>query len=249
MEDYSGSEKINPYEGDSRRKGEQVRDMFNNIAPAYDFMNRMMTFGGIDRSWRRKAVGELLAVHPEKILDIATGTADLAIQLAGSAPYATITGIDLSEGMIEVGRRKVDASGLSSRITLEVGDCLSLPFPDSSFQGATVAFGVRNFEHLLEGYREIHRVLAPGGRLCVLELSTPRNPFVRPFYNLYTRLVIPAIGRLVSKDTRAYTYLPESIAAVAQGTEMLSIMRRAGFRDARCKSLTLGTCTLYIAEK
>lgn len=243
-----GAEKIMPYSGDGRDKGSQVREMFDNIAPAYDFMNRAMTFG-IDRLWRAKAVGMIGKSRPGTILDVATGTADLAIQMARHILGAKVTGIDLSEGMVALGRKKVEKAGLVERISLTTGDCLALPFGDGEFDCVTVAYGVRNFERLLDGYREMLRVLRPGGLLCVIELSTPTSPMVKPLYNLYTRHIIPAVGRLVSDDTRAYTYLPESIAAVAQGEEMTSLITEAGFTDARFVPLTFGTCTIYTAKK
>lgn len=241
------AEKITPY-GTDRPKGAQVEEMFDNIAPAYDFMNRAMTLG-IDRSWRRKVVETAAAAGPAAILDVATGTGDLAIQLARAIPAATVTGIDLSEGMLAVGRRKLKECGLDSRVTLSQGDCLSLPFPDGSFDVVTVAFGVRNFEHLDRGYAEMARVLRPGGRLVVLELSVPPSPLVRPFYKLYTRGVIPLLGRLVSSDSRAYTYLPESIAAMPQGDKMLSLMKEAGLASPSLHRLTLGVATIYTASR
>ncbi|MCM1483666.1 MAG: bifunctional demethylmenaquinone methyltransferase/2-methoxy-6-polyprenyl-1,4-benzoquinol methylase UbiE [Muribaculaceae bacterium] len=240
-------EKINPYAGDTRPKSEQVRDMFDNIAPAYDFMNRAMTFG-IDRIWRRKAV-DMLPSDADSILDIATGTGDLALLMARRTQAAHITGVDLSEGMIEIGRRKVHEAGMDSRIDFQVADCLSLPFADNSFRCVTAAYGVRNFENLEAGYREMLRVLRPGGMAMIIELSTPRSAIVSPLYRLYTRTLIPAIGRLVSHDVRAYSYLPESIAAVAQGEEMTALMRRAGFVRAEYRPLTFGTCTIYTAYK
>lgn len=244
----SGAEKILPYEGDSRNKGEQVEEMFDNIAPAYDFMNRAMTFG-IDRLWRAKAVDIIRQDGPGAILDVATGTADLAILMAKEMPGAMITGIDLSEGMIAAGEKKIGKSGLQDRVTLRRADCLDLPFEDASFDCVTVAYGVRNFEHLLEGYRQMLRVLRPGGMLCVIELSTPTSSLVKPFYQLYTRYIIPTVGRLVSDDVRAYSYLPESIAAVPQGEQMCRIMIDAGFTDATFRSLTFGTCTIYTARR
>lgn len=243
-----GCEAVNPYGADTRAKGEQVREMFDNIAPAYDLMNRMMTLG-IDRSWRRKAVAAVSRSGARDILDLATGTGDLAIQLARSIPGARITGADLSEEMLRIGRLKVAEAGLTDRITLTQADGLRLPFADASFDAITVAFGVRNFEHLLEGYAEMARVLRPGGMICILELSEPVSPLVRPFYRLYTRGVIPAVGRLVSRDPRAYTYLPESIAAVPQGADMTALISRAGLTDAVCRRLTLGVCSLYTAVK
>lgn len=222
--------------------------MFDNIAPAYDFMNRAMTFG-IDKLWRRSAVKLIASETHDDILDIATGTGDLAILLARKLDPLTVIGVDLSEGMIEIGRKKVLAEGLDDIVTLGIGDCLQLPFPDASFDCITCAYGVRNFQNLLAGYREMHRVLRPGGMVVILELSTPRSAVVRPFYNLYTRHLIPTVGRLVSKDVRAYSYLPESIAAVPQGSEMTAIMTEAGFREAVHRPLTFGTCTIYTARK
>lgn len=240
-------ENVNPYD-DSRHKSEQVREMFDSIAPAYDFMNRAMTFG-IDKLWRRSAVKLLKNERHDDILDIATGTGDLAILLARKLDPLSVIGVDLSEGMVEIGRKKVSAAGLDEVVTLGIGDCLQLPFPDESFDCITCAYGVRNFQDLLAGYREMHRVLRPGGVAVILELSTPRSALVRPFYNFYTRHIIPNVGRLVSKDVRAYSYLPESIAAVPQGAEMAAIMTSAGFREARHIPMTFGTCTIYAARK
>lgn len=240
------SETINPYDN-RRSKTEQVREMFDNIAPAYDRLNRAMSFG-LDRSWRRKAVAMVAQTNPAHIIDIATGTGDFAIQLAKAMPQVSVSGLDLSQGMIEVGRAKVAAADLTHRIALQVGDCLA---PPAELMGAadavTVAFGVRNFANLAAGYRAMHDMLRPGGMLCVIELSTPTSPVVKPFYKLYTSTVIPLMGRAVSHDNRAYSYLPESIAAVAQGEQMLSLMRGAGLVDARFIPLTLGVCTIYVA--
>ena len=240
-------ESINPYD-DSRRKTEQVRAMFDNIAPAYDFMNRAMTLG-IDKIWRRKAVEMIATPRPRDILDVATGTGDLAMLLARRLDPLTITGIDLSEGMLAVGRRKAAEAGLADVVSFQQADCLHLPFTGNSFDCVTVAYGVRNFEDIEGGYCEMFRVLRPGGRLLVIELSTPRGRLVKPLYDLYTRHIIPLAGRMVSKDTRAYAYLPESIAAVPQGEQMAELMSRAGFTSVTVRPLTFGVCTIYLAVK
>lgn len=240
-------EKVNPYDGGGS-KTEQVRQMFDSIAPAYDFMNKAMSFG-LHRLWLRRAIRAVKAGGPLAILDVATGTADVAIALAGAMPRASVTGIDLSRKMVDIGRRKVAQAGLSDRVGLVVADCLDLPFEDEAFDAVTVAYGVRNFERLLDGYREMFRVLRPGGSLTVIELSTPANRFVRPFYNLYTRHVIPLIGRLVSHDLRAYSYLPESIAAVAQRSAMAGLMEQAGFVGTSYHTMTFGVCTLYCGRR
>lgn len=240
------AEHIKPYDQE-RDKTVQVKEMFDSIAPAYDWMNRAMTLG-IDKCWRRKAVRLVADDRPADVIDLATGTGDLAIELARELPHAHITGLDLSEGMVEIGRQKVGHARLSDRVTLVTGDCLALPFDDDAADAITVAYGVRNFEHLDRGYAEMRRVLRPGGLLCVVELSTPVNPFIKPFYRLYTKGLIPLVGRLVSKDNRAYSYLPESIAAVPQGDDMLRLIREAGFVEAEFRRLTFGVCTIYTAR-
>ncbi|MCH4155280.1 MAG: bifunctional demethylmenaquinone methyltransferase/2-methoxy-6-polyprenyl-1,4-benzoquinol methylase UbiE [Muribaculaceae bacterium] len=241
------SEKILPY-GEGGSKTGQVRDMFNSIAPAYDFMNRAMTFG-IDRLWRRRAINLLRKNSPKEILDVATGTGDFAILLQEKLNPKHIMGIDLAKEMLAIAREKAAKRGLRDKITFQIGDCLNLCFDDGSFDAVTVAYGVRNFEHLDWGYREMYRVLAPGGILCVVELSTPVNPFIKFLYNIYTKALIPMVGRLISHDRRAYSYLPESIAAVPQGDDMLAIMSHAGFTDCRCIRLTFGVCSIYLGRK
>lgn len=242
------AEQINPYEGDTRGKTSQVREMFDSIAPAYDFMNRAMTLG-VDRSWRRKAVETAAQDSPVRILDLATGTADLAIALARRLPMAKVDGADLSERMIEAGQAKIEKAGLERQITLQVADGLHLPMADNTFDCVTIAYGIRNFASMLDGYREIRRVLRPGGRVVVLELSTPVNPVALGLYHIYTRTLILLVGRMLSHDRRAYSYLPESVRAVAQGSEMTSLMNEAGFHDATFNRLTFGACTIYTATK
>lgn len=242
--DYK-AEKVKPYNETDNKTG-QVQQMFDSIAPAYDFMNRAMTFG-IDKVWRKKAVRILGKKSPKHILDIATGTGDLAILINKELHPDKITGLDLSDGMLEIARQK--AAKIGYNIEFEQGDSLDMRFTDNSFDAITVAYGVRNFEHLEKGYQEMYRVMKPGGELCVIELSTPTNPIIKPLYKIYTRFLIPMVGRLISKDTRAYSYLPESISAVPQGKEMLAIMQKAGFNKCYHKPLTFGVCTLYFASK
>lgn len=242
-------EKITPY-GDKRGKGEQVEEMFDSIAPAYDFMNRAMTLG-IDKLWRRSAVRFLqrTAPAPRRIVDVATGTGDLAIALSRALPEAHITGVDLSEGMLAIGRRKAGDAGLAGRIDFVRGDGLDLPVETGSADAVTIAYGIRNFADIPGGYRQMFRALRPGGVLVVLELSTPTAALPKALYRLYTRTLIPFAGRLVSKDSDAYTYLPASVEAVAQGREMTAMMEAAGFEDCRARAMTFGACTLYTAVK
>ena len=218
------------------------------IELVYDFMNRAMTFG-IDKLWRRKAVGFLRRKGVQSLLDVATGTGDFAMLLCRKLHPKRLVGVDLSENMLSIAQQKAQRAGLDDVIEYAKGDCLALDFGDGEFDAVTVAYGVRNFEHLEQGYAEMHRVLRQGGMLCVIELSTPRNPLVLWFYRFYTRRLIPLLGRSISKDARAYSYLPESIAAVPQGNDMLDIMRRAGFNNCTCRTMTFGTCSIYLGEK
>lgn len=242
-------ENITPY-GDVAQAGkaEQVSRMFDNIAPAYDFMNSAMTLG-VHRMWQRKALKMLSAVEHDRILDVATGTGALAIAMAGRLDPQSVTGVDLSTGMVEIGRKKVHELGLDGIVSLGIGDCLKLPFADGEFDAVTCAYGVRNFADLPAGYREMCRVLKPGGTVLIIELSTPRGMLTAPAYRLYTRYIIPAMGRIFTRDARAYSYLPESIAAVPQGAKMTALMEEAGFREARALPLTFGACTIYTAVK
>ncbi len=263
----TGAEVVNPYDN-RREKGEQVEEMFDSIASAYDFMNTAMTFG-LHRHWRDRALKESIkklesasvfyketgvacGAHDKSIniLDVATGTGDVAFRLHDLLPEAKITGIDLSAGMLEVARKKLDAmpAGEKELITFGKADCLDLPFHDSSFGLITVAYGVRNFENLLKGLREMRRVLRKGGILCIIELSVPEGKLTRLGYKIYARHLIPTVGRMVSGDSRAYTYLPESIAAAPQRAAMAEILKEAGFSNITWKSLTFGAVTYYIAS-
>ena len=240
-------EKIKPYNADEK-KSVQVEKMFDNIAPAYDQLNHALSWN-IDKSWRRKAINWLEPFHPQHIMDVATGTGDFAIQACQTLHPQELIGTDISEGMMNVGREKVKAAGLDSRISFAKEDCTALTFPDKRFDAITVAFGVRNFEDLDKGLREMHRVLKDNGKLVILELSEPDWFPMKQLYAVYSKIVIPTLGKLLSKDRSAYTYLPQSIKAFPQGEIMTDIIRKAGFNQASFKRLTLGICTLYLATK
>jgi len=221
--------------------------MFDRIAGKYDFLNHFLSLG-IDRGWRRKAINTLKPVSPKKILDVATGTGDLAIEALRLQPEK-VTGVDISEGMMEIGRKKIAAKGLSSKIDLQYGDSEALPFDAAYFDAITCAYGVRNFEHLELGLKDMYRVLRPGGRIAILEFSKPKNFPVKQLYNFYFRYILPVLGKTVSKDATAYTYLPESVAAFPEGNDFCQILKNCGFTDVHARPLTLGITTLYTAGK
>lgn len=241
-------EKINPYGGDRRSKERQVQSMFDNIAPAYDTMNHLMT-GFLDRYWLRCLVKEATSASPSRIVDLATGTGDVAFALARRLPQVSVTGLDLSEGMLDKAREKAAGMDTARNIRFVQGDCLATGLPDNCADVITIAYGVRNFADIAAGYREMMRILRPGGKLCVLELSAPTGKLTGALYRVYAGKVIPAVGRLLSHDDRAYSYLPESIAAVPSGGAMLSLINDAGFVRARFRRFTFGVCTLYTAYK
>lgn len=247
----TGAELVNPY-SEGAAKGEQVERMFDSIAPAYDFMNTAMTFG-LHRLWRNRALkmAKRISPDPKEILDIATGTGDLAFRLSEIYPKAKVTGLDLSQGMLDIAEEKLrnQPEEVRNRIRFMQGDSLDMKFADNSFDLITVAYGVRNFEHLRQGLSEMFRVLRPGGALCIIELSVPRNPMLKFGYNLYSRHIIPFVGRMVSGDSRAYTYLPESIAAAPQRDDLSAILSECGFSKNAWRSLTLGAVTYYFAIK
>jgi demethylmenaquinone methyltransferase/2-methoxy-6-polyprenyl-1,4-benzoquinol methylase len=222
--------------------------MFDNIAPAYDQLNHTLSWG-IDKSWRKRAINWLKPFQPQRMMDVATGTGDFAIQACRVLNPKELIGTDISEGMMNVGRQKVKDAGLEGRISFAKEDCTALTFPDKRFDAITVAFGVRNFEDLDKGLREMHRVLDTDGKLVILELSEPDWFPMKQLYALYSKVVIPTLGKLLSKDRSAYTYLPQSIKAFPQGEVMREIILKAGFREANFKRLTLGICTLYTATK
>ena len=240
-------ESIKPYNEDEK-KSVQVERMFDNIAPAYDQLNHTLSWG-IDKSWRKKAINWLKPFRPQRMMDVATGTGDFAIQACRVLNPKELIGTDISEGMMNVGRQKVKDAGLEGRISFAKEDCTALTFPDNRFNAITVAFGVRNFEDLDKGLREMHRVLDTNGKLVILELSEPEWFPMKQLYALYSKVVIPTLGKLLSKDRSAYTYLPQSIKAFPQGEVMREIILKAGFSEANFKRLTLGICTLYTATK
>lgn len=235
---------VKPYSAHGSKR-EQVERMFDAISPRYDLLNRLFSFG-TDQGWRRKVVRLVAQEKVERLLDVATGTADLAIMAAGRVPR--VTGADISEGMLAHGREKVAKAGLADRVELVRGDAAALPFPDASFDAVTVAFGVRNFEDLPRGVGGMLRVLKPGGRLFVLEFSRPRG-LLAPFFRLYFHSVMPFIGRLISKDRAAYAYLPASVDAFPEGSAFEAILKNQGAREVRSERLTGGIATLYIARK
>jgi demethylmenaquinone methyltransferase/2-methoxy-6-polyprenyl-1,4-benzoquinol methylase len=230
---------------DSKKK--QVEDMFDDIAPRYDKLNRILSFR-IDTLWRRK-VRKLLAPHnPKKILDIATGTGDLAIELAKLNPKEVI-GLDLSAEMLDYGVKKIEQKGLESIIQMIKGDSEALPFENESFDAITVAFGVRNFENLDQGLSEIFRVLKPSKQLVILEFSKVKSFPFKQLYSIYSRYIIPTIATLLKSSKDAYTYLPNSVAVFPEGEEMCLILKNIGFKSVECKKLTFGVASLYYCEK
>lgn len=240
-------EKIKPYKGNSHKR-EQVERMFDNIAHSYDLLNHSLSWG-IDRRWRRIAIDSLRTFKPQRILDIATGTGDFAILSARRLQPQSVTGADISEGMMQIARQKVKEKKLDHIIKFQREDCSALSFPDDTFDAVTVAYGVRNFENLDEGLRETCRVLKPGGHLLIVELSSPKNFPMKQLFAVYAKVVMPAIGRLISKDRSAYTYLPATMAAFPQGEVMQGILKKAGFREVYFKRFTFGISTMYLATK
>lgn len=241
------AEKIVPYSSDEN-KGAQVEKMFDSIAENYDTLNHTLSMG-IDRGWRKQGLNMLKKLNPKTVLDIATGTGDLAIEAYEILKPESILGIDISEKMMDVGRKKVEKAKLSDVITFQKQDCMALDLPDNSFDAAVVAFGIRNFEDLDKGLKEILRVLKPGGELMILELSTPNTFPMKQGYWLYSRLFIPTVGRLISKDKAAYSYLPKSIEAFIQGKDMTKTLLKNGFKEASYKTYTMGICSMYLGVK
>ena len=238
---------MKPYNTDQTKK-EEVREMFDNIAPRYDLLNHTLSMS-IDRVWRRRVVGEVRRAKPGRILDVATGTGDLAIAMARRIRDVQVLGVDLSEQMLAVARRKIEARGLDGRIVLDRGDAERLAVADASVDVATVAFGVRNFGDLGAGLRELARTIKPGGKVVILEFSRPRNRVFRALYEFYSYKILPRIGGLVSRDKRAYEYLPASVGEFPAPEEFMAMMARAGFRNCRARSQSFGIAQIYIGER
>ena len=239
-------ETIKPYH--SGEKAEQVEQMFDNIAPTYDRLNHRLSWN-IDRYWRRKALRQLQPCHPRKLLDIATGTGDLAIQAVKMMPDVKVTAVDISEQMMKIGQEKVQKAGLAGSISFDKQDCTQLTIPDASYDAVTAAFGIRNFADLDKGLSEMCRVLRKGGHLCIIELTTPVAFPMKQLFRIYSHTVLPLYGRIISKDTSAYSYLTRTIEAFPQGERMTGILKKAGFAEARFQRLTFGICTMYFATK
>ena len=241
-----GQEVITPYgEGE---KAKQVEVMFDNIAPSYDKLNHRLSWN-IDKGWRRKAIRQLAPFKPQTLLDIATGTGDFAILAAEMLRPQKLVGADISEGMMEIGRKKVQEKGLQEIISFEKEDSLRLSYQDETFDAVTAAFGIRNFADLDSGLREMQRVLRKGGHLSIVELTSPVTFPMKQLFSVYSHTVLPVYGRLISKDTSAYSYLTKTIEAFPQGEQMVEILHKAGFSEASFKRLTFGICTMYFATK
>lgn len=240
-------EVVKPYGAENKSKKEEVAEMFNNISAKYDFLNHFLSLG-IDKLWRKKAVKLLKPTQPKSILDIATGTGDFALASLKLNPDR-IVGLDISSGMLEKGREKMVNRKVDNIISMILGDSENLPFNDGEFDAITVGFGVRNFENLEQGLSEMLRVLSPKGTAAILEFSKPKKFPVKQAFGFYSKYLIPFIGRLISKDKSAYTYLPESVAAFPEGQEFLGILKKVGYRNVRAHLVSGGIATIYLGEK
>lgn len=241
-------DEIVPFKNSELNKKKQVAEMFDQIAFRYDFLNRFLSFG-IDTGWRKKAIRKLGAGNPKQILDVATGTGDLAIMTYKMLKPDHITGIDISEGMLNVGRKKLIDKGLNKFIALENGDGETINYPDNTFDAVTVSFGIRNFEDLEKGLLEMKRVLRPGGQLVILEFSKPKTGGFRNLYNMYMGFIAPQFGKLFSKNKDAYQYLNDSVKAFPEGPDFINILNNNGYCDTAIKPLSLGICTIYSGKK
>lgn len=242
------NENITPYHSQTATKKEQVADMFNNISGTYDFLNHFMSLG-IDIIWRKKAIGELKSLKPQVMLDVATGTGDFAFEAIKMLQPREIIGVDISEGMLEVAKRKISERKLAHVFSVQTGDSEGLQFDDNHFDAITVAFGVRNYENLEKGLADMFRVLKPGGKIVILEFSKPRKFPVKQGYNFYFKHITPLLGKLFSKDQRAYEYLPESVAAFPDGESFTALMEKVGFKQTKDRRLTFGISAIYTGIK
>lgn len=238
---------VTPYNDQDRTKKEQVEEMFDNIAPTYDFLNHFLS-AGIDRRWRKKAVDSLAAIQPQNILDLATGTGDFAVEALRLKP-AKVIGGDISDLMMNVGRQKAEKLNVTGILSFQRVDSENMPFEDNKFDAITVGFGVRNFQDLERGLGEMLRVLRPGGRVAILEVSQPKRFPMRQLYHIYFHYILPIVGRMFSSDIRAYTYLPESVSVFPEGDDFTAILNKVGFRQVSYQPLTFGICAFYTCEK
>ncbi len=237
-----------PYKEKDSSKREQIAEMFDNVSPKYDFLNHLLS-GGIDFWWRKKAISYLRAEKPQLILDIATGTGDLAIEAVKQLKPQKVIGVDISEGMLSFGREKMKKLGLEKTIELQTGDSEKLLFDNNTFDAVIVSFGVRNFENLEKGLTDMCRVTKSGGTCVVMEFSNPKTPVIKQLYGFYSSTILPFIGKLISPDSSAYSYLPESVKAFPEGDDFLRVFEKAGFSQTKCVPLTFGTCSIYIGKK
>ncbi len=242
------SKTITPYHNEEGTKKEQVADMFNNISKTYDFLNHFLSLG-IDIIWRKKAINELKKDQPQLILDVATGTGDFAFEALSILNPKKIIGVDISQGMLDIAQQKIKKRGLTDRFEVKLGDSEKLIFEANEFDAVTVAYGVRNFENLEKGLADIRRVLKPGGKAVVLEFSKPKAFPVKQLYKFYFNYITPGIGKLFSKDARAYSYLPESVAAFPDGETFTALMDKVGFENTKCRPLAFGICSIYTGIK
>jgi demethylmenaquinone methyltransferase/2-methoxy-6-polyprenyl-1,4-benzoquinol methylase len=242
------SEQIKPYKDAETGKKEQVAEMFNSISGNYDFLNHFMSLG-IDILWRKKAISLLKSSQPQVILDVATGTGDFAIEAIRQLRPQKVIGVDISQGMLDVAKEKITKKGLQDQFEVRLGDSEGLPFEDQSFDAVTVAFGVRNFENLAQGLRDMCRVLKPGGTAVILEFSKPRHFPVKQLYHFYFHKITPFIGQFFSKDRKAYEYLPESVAHFPDGQNFTRILEEVGFSKTKARPQLFGICTIYTAVK
>lgn len=238
---------VTPYQTENSKK-EQVAEMFNNISGTYDFLNHFLSLG-IDIIWRRKAIKELKSIHPQVILDVATGTGDFAFESIDILQPKKIIGVDISKGMLAIADKKIKERKLEDVFSVQLGDSEGLNFADHTFDAITVAFGVRNYENLEKGLADMLRVLKPNGKIVILEFSKPRKFPIKQGYNFYFKYITPFFGRLFSKDKQAYTYLPESVAAFPDGQSFTSLMEKVGYKNTKHRSLTFGISAIYTGIK